>query len=374
MSKRILVVLGALLALGLGSYWLINKTNPPSRLTQGAPSGKAEMPRDSTASNAAPVPSSAAVPAQSDPTPISFMWGDPGPIESAAFAEFKKAELAKLGGTGKLEIIGLYSAAEQVSAGKSAANLGQARAEKTAELFADSVTKDRIKLTSKLITDDAATEASKRAGFFASVEVKSGGGVTSETVVVASKAAPTVAVAAAVVPPPAPAAATAAPAPAPVITPPPAPKTTASTKAPTTPVAVKPTPSPVAVAVATAPATATEAASSSAPITPVPIRFQPVNGKRNADAAIDTYLKQVAARIRAGATATVTGYTDSDGVDELNRQLASRRAESVRAELIALGATASRVKTAGKGSENAVGDNKTDEGRQANRRVEITLK
>jgi outer membrane protein OmpA-like peptidoglycan-associated protein len=334
MSNRIWVVIAALIALGLGSYWLVNKTNPQAtsaRSTQGASGNNSSAPIESmpagTSVMTPAITPTATSPNPTEPAALAFMWGDAGPIESPAFVEFKKAQLAKLGTNGKLEIVGFYSAAEQAGTAKSAINLGQARAEQTAALFADSLPKERIKVSSKIVTDDAATEAAKRAGFFASVDIRNSSDAPSETVTAsASKAMPS----------------------------------TVST-------AAKPSVAPVPTPVVTPTA-------SNAEIPSTPIRFQAVLGTRNKDIATDAYLKQVAARIRAGAQATITGYTDSQGDEALNQKLAARRATSVRTELIAMGATASRIQTAGKGSENAVGDNNTDEGRQRNRRVEISLK
>ena len=79
------------------------------------------------------------------------------------------------------------------------------------------------------------------------------------------------------------------------------------------------------------------------------------------------------------STATVEGHTDSKGDDAYNRKLSERRAESVRKWLAANGASL-RMSTRGWGEKkpvapNAKPDGKDDaEGRQKNRRVEITVK
>jgi OOP family OmpA-OmpF porin len=70
---------------------------------------------------------------------------------------------------------------------------------------------------------------------------------------------------------------------------------------------------------------------------------------------------------------TVTGFTDSQGPEDKNLTLSQKRADGVEAYLISKGVDAERMLTQGKGEDPAffVGDNKTAEGRQQNRRVEI---
>jgi len=68
-----------------------------------------------------------------------------------------------------------------------------------------------------------------------------------------------------------------------------------------------------------------------------------------------------------------TGHTDSIGKAEYNQKLSVRRAESVKAFLIASGVAADRVYISGKGATQPVADNKTAEGRAKNRRVEIEV-
>jgi len=68
-----------------------------------------------------------------------------------------------------------------------------------------------------------------------------------------------------------------------------------------------------------------------------------------------------------------TGHTDSVGKAEYNQKLSVRRAESVKDFLVANGVAADRVYTSGKGATQPVADNKTAEGRDKNRRVEIEV-
>ncbi len=69
----------------------------------------------------------------------------------------------------------------------------------------------------------------------------------------------------------------------------------------------------------------------------------------------------------------VAGHTDSTGAAEYNQQLSERRASSVAQYLESQGLANNRVVTVGAGETRPVADNSTPDGRQANRRVELTL-
>ena len=69
----------------------------------------------------------------------------------------------------------------------------------------------------------------------------------------------------------------------------------------------------------------------------------------------------------------VAGHTDNTGAAEYNQQLSERRANSVAQYLESQGLANNRVVTVGAGETRPVADNATPEGRQANRRVELTL-
>jgi outer membrane protein OmpA-like peptidoglycan-associated protein len=71
--------------------------------------------------------------------------------------------------------------------------------------------------------------------------------------------------------------------------------------------------------------------------------------------------------------ARIEGHTDSIASEAYNLDLSKRRAESVRAWLVAHGADAKRLTTAGLGESRPVADNATAAGRQKNRRVEIVI-
>ena len=69
----------------------------------------------------------------------------------------------------------------------------------------------------------------------------------------------------------------------------------------------------------------------------------------------------------------VAGHTDSTGSDQYNQALSERRAASVASYLRGRGVMGERIIMIGMGESRPVADNGTVEGRQANRRVEITM-
>jgi outer membrane protein OmpA-like peptidoglycan-associated protein len=69
----------------------------------------------------------------------------------------------------------------------------------------------------------------------------------------------------------------------------------------------------------------------------------------------------------------VYGHTDSTGSDAYNLSLSQRRATSVADYLSGHGVQSARLGTRGFGETQPVADNNTEEGKAANRRVEIKL-
>lgn len=69
----------------------------------------------------------------------------------------------------------------------------------------------------------------------------------------------------------------------------------------------------------------------------------------------------------------VVGHTDSKGSVAYNQGLSERRAASVRNYLVQLGVPANMITAFGEGELNPVATNATAEGRQQNRRVNITV-
>lgn len=69
----------------------------------------------------------------------------------------------------------------------------------------------------------------------------------------------------------------------------------------------------------------------------------------------------------------VAGHTDSTGSHSYNQSLSERRSQSVSSYLTAQGVLPQRLITLGMGESRPVADNSSAGGRQANRRVEITM-
>jgi len=69
----------------------------------------------------------------------------------------------------------------------------------------------------------------------------------------------------------------------------------------------------------------------------------------------------------------VYGHTDSTGSEAYNQQLSERRANSVAAYLESRGVQSARIGTRGFGETQPIAPNDTEEGRAANRRVEIRV-
>ena len=70
----------------------------------------------------------------------------------------------------------------------------------------------------------------------------------------------------------------------------------------------------------------------------------------------------------------VIGHTDSVGSEEYNQRLSERRAEAVADYFASHGISRDRLRTEGRGEREPRADNRTEAGRQLNRRVEIIVK
>ena len=78
-------------------------------------------------------------------------------------------------------------------------------------------------------------------------------------------------------------------------------------------------------------------------------------------------------KTRPTMTVRIEGHTDSRGTRKHNLKLSAARAESVRQHLVGLGIDASRMEAKGYGPDQPIETNKTDAGREKNRRVEFFI-
>ena len=75
--------------------------------------------------------------------------------------------------------------------------------------------------------------------------------------------------------------------------------------------------------------------------------------------------------VNGNVEVVITGHTDNVGTQEYNQVLSLERAQTVRNWLVAKGITSNRMRTVGRGENETVASNETDEGRAANRRIEF---
>lgn len=99
-------------------------------------------------------------------------------------------------------------------------------------------------------------------------------------------------------------------------------------------------------------------------------------GSADIDDANKAILDDLATRLQTykDVKLEMDGYTDATGTATANKKLSQKRAEKVMEYLISKGVAKDRLTATGYGATNFIADNKTEEGRQENRRVEIVQK
>lgn len=76
-------------------------------------------------------------------------------------------------------------------------------------------------------------------------------------------------------------------------------------------------------------------------------------------------------RARPALKVSIEGHTDNVGAPAANKTLSDQRARAVLEAVVGQGIERARLKSAGYGQERPVADNRTEEGRAKNRRVEL---
>jgi len=99
------------------------------------------------------------------------------------------------------------------------------------------------------------------------------------------------------------------------------------------------------------------------------------SGSSNLSSSIFSTLNGVAVILEEypDSKLVITGHTDSSGSDATNQTLSEQRASSVGGYLINQKVDAARITTQGEGERSPICTNSTAQGRECNRRVEISI-
>ena len=99
-------------------------------------------------------------------------------------------------------------------------------------------------------------------------------------------------------------------------------------------------------------------------------------GKSNISAESLSVIDQLVELMNSteGLKISIEGHTDNVGTAENNKALSVNRSKAVMNAMVAKGISATRLSSMGWGQEKPIADNRTEEGRAKNRRVEIVKK
>ena len=133
----------------------------------------------------------------------------------------------------------------------------------------------------------------------------------------------------------------------------------------------------VAIAFAVAACDQSPQAASPAP-PPAPMKYWMVFFDTNSATLNDKAASTVAeaagiAKAMANSTVTVTGFTDTDGSPAYNMALSLRRAQAVKAALVASGVSPAAITISGKGEEGLLVATPDQTKMESNRRVQIVV-
>ena len=96
-------------------------------------------------------------------------------------------------------------------------------------------------------------------------------------------------------------------------------------------------------------------------------------GKTEIPNSSQVYLLSILKKLKEKPSSKIRiyGYTDNTGEYEDNVKISQKRAESVKDYLVSKGINGERIATAGFGPNKPIADNRTENGRRANRRIEV---
>lgn len=99
-------------------------------------------------------------------------------------------------------------------------------------------------------------------------------------------------------------------------------------------------------------------------------------GKSTIKPESSTIIDQIVQMLNAnpGLKISVEGHTDNVGNPKSNKMLSNERAKAVVRAIVAQGIDAKRLSALGHGQDKPIADNRTEEGRAKNRRVELVKK
>jgi OOP family OmpA-OmpF porin len=88
---------------------------------------------------------------------------------------------------------------------------------------------------------------------------------------------------------------------------------------------------------------------------------------------IEEYRAKLRPELSEAYAGIIIGHTDSTGNDEYNMELSKRRAQSVADYLVSTGVDPDKLRVIGRGENDPIASNDTEEGRAQNRRVDIVV-